>query len=176
VKGSTIGMLVGAGAGIVGVGLISSALADIQAAHKTVPATPTALAATIPPSAKIKELSGGALLLGGIGLLLGSVVAKLSGAPTVHHALHAGEEEQDDEIDEDAAEERSSDIQSLLFRKSDGWTVKKAKAWAKSHDHRVGDVDVTDEMIHLRQYDPDKFQRFATKSFGRGISARIGFR
>lgn len=70
-------------------------------------------------------------------------------------------------------------IQSLLFsRKPVGsvgsWTVKTAKAWAKKHDKKYGNVDVTDDYIHLRQREPEEFQFLRTIEFGKGIKAHVG--
>jgi len=161
-KGSTIGMLVGVGAGVVGVGLVGSALSDIQTAAAKQPQAPQAL--TVSTSAKVKEVAGGALILGGIGLLLASAVKALSTGPR-----------ENPELEEPAAEEKTSDIQSLLFSKKAGWTVAKAKEWARSHKMKYGDVDETEQQVHLRQEDPEEFARFATKPFGRGIQARLGF-
>jgi hypothetical protein len=65
-------------------------------------------------------------------------------------------------------------VQSLLFRKDAGWTVSSAKAWAKKEGYRSGDVDETEEYIHLRQRDPSSMRVIRTKQFGDGISARVG--
>src|SRR5208337_820045 len=70
---------------------------------------------------------------------------------------------------------RSSNVQSLLFSRKYGWTPSKAKAWAKSHGYKTGSPDITDNQIHLTQAPASRFKRVATKPFGRGIQARIGF-
>jgi hypothetical protein len=67
----------------------------------------------------------------------------------------------------------SSEIQSLLFRRDAGWTVTRAKAWARSHGYKTSKVDVTDDHIRLRQHPPGG--RMRTKQFGRGISAVVRF-
>jgi hypothetical protein len=67
-------------------------------------------------------------------------------------------------------------VQSLLFSRHDGWTPSRARNWAKSHGYKYGDVDVTDNQIHLRQTGTGRYKRYATKSFGSGIQARLGFR
>lgn len=70
-------------------------------------------------------------------------------------------------------------VQTLLFlRKPAGgpWTVKTAKAWAKKHDKKYGNVDVTDDYIHLRQREPEEFQTnsMRTIEFGKDIKAVVG--
>jgi hypothetical protein len=65
------------------------------------------------------------------------------------------------------------DVQSLLFDREAGWTVSKAKAWAKSHGYRYGKVDVTDQYIRVRQFDPKGFKTKRTITFGRGIRAIV---
>jgi hypothetical protein len=68
-----------------------------------------------------------------------------------------------------------SHVQALLFLK-DRFTLAQAKAWARRHDLKASDVDVTDEYIHLRQDDPSKFQRIRTIPLGgRGVQARVGW-
>ena len=64
------------------------------------------------------------------------------------------------------------DVQSLLFSR-DTWTVSKAKAWAKSHGYRYGKVDVTDQYIRIRQFDPKGVKVKRTIPFGRGIRAVV---
>jgi len=63
--------------------------------------------------------------------------------------------------------------QSLLFDRSAGWTESKAKAWAKSHGYRYGKVDVTDQYIRIRQFDPKGFKVKRTVPFGKGIRAVV---
>ena len=63
--------------------------------------------------------------------------------------------------------------QSLLFSKSAGWSVGKAKAWAKSHGYKHGKVDVTDQYIRLRQFSPKGSKVERTITFGRGIRAVV---
>lgn len=67
----------------------------------------------------------------------------------------------------------ASTIQSLIFDK-DKFSLAQAKEWAKKHDFKMG-VDEKEDTYRLRQKDPGKFKRFATKSFGNGIKAVIGF-
>lgn len=50
------------------------------------------------------------------------------------------------------------EVQSLLFSRAEGWTTSKAKQWAKSHGYKHGKVDVTDQYIRLRQFDPEGSQ------------------
>jgi len=68
----------------------------------------------------------------------------------------------------------SSNVQSLIFDK-DHFSVDSAKAWAAKHDFNHGKVDTKENTIRLRQKSPGKFKRFATKTFGSGIKAVIGF-
>ena len=63
--------------------------------------------------------------------------------------------------------------QSLLFDRASGWTVEKAKAWAKKHGHKTNKVDVTDRYIRLRQIDPKGFTVKRTVPFGKGIRAVV---
>jgi hypothetical protein len=51
-----------------------------------------------------------------------------------------------------------TEIQSLLFPVK-LWTEARAKAWCKKNDFRMGDVDVTDNYIRLRQFEPERFAR-----------------
>ena len=64
-------------------------------------------------------------------------------------------------------------VQSLLFRRDEGWTARNAKRWAQSHGYRSGDVDVTDQYIHLRQFDPGSSTVKRTITLGRGIRAVV---
>jgi hypothetical protein len=66
-----------------------------------------------------------------------------------------------------------SNVQALLFSRRAGWTPSKAKSWARSHGYRTGDMDVTDNYVHLTQ--SRARGRVRTKSFGRGIRARLSF-
>lgn len=66
-----------------------------------------------------------------------------------------------------------SSIQSLIFDK-DKFSLERAKEWAKKHDFKTG-VDEKEGTYRLRQKSPGKFKRFATKEFGKGIKAVIGF-
>ena len=65
------------------------------------------------------------------------------------------------------------DIQSLLFSRADGWTAGKAKEWAKSHGYKHGKVDVTDQYVRLRQFDPKGLKVKRTITLGRGIRAVV---
>lgn len=68
---------------------------------------------------------------------------------------------------------KSAGVQSLLFNRSE-WTSAKATAWAKSHGYRYGKVDVTDQYIRIRQFDPKGSKVKRTIPFGsRGIRAVI---
>jgi hypothetical protein len=63
--------------------------------------------------------------------------------------------------------------QSVLFRRADGWTVEKAKQWAKKEGFKSDKVDVTDKYVRLRQLDPRGFTVKRTIPFGKGISAVV---
>lgn len=73
----------------------------------------------------------------------------------------------------EAARRPSMSAQSLLFDRSAGWTESKAKAWAKSHGYRYGKVDVTDQYVRIRQFDPKGSKVKRTIPFGRGIRAVV---
>ena len=73
-----------------------------------------------------------------------------------------------------------TEIQSLLFPVK-LWTETRAKAWAQKNDFRYGDVDVTDNYIRLRQFEPERFGRMRTKCLMRRggkcvIKAIVGVR
>jgi len=72
-----------------------------------------------------------------------------------------------------ARPEPSMSAQSLLFDRNVGWTASKATAWAKSHGYRYGKVDVTDQYVRIRQFDPKGFKVKRTIPFGRGIRAVV---
>jgi hypothetical protein len=63
--------------------------------------------------------------------------------------------------------------QSLLFDRSAGWTIEKAKEWAKKHGYKAGKVDVTDQYVRLRQLNPKGFTVKRTVPFGKGIRAVV---
>ena len=66
-------------------------------------------------------------------------------------------------------------IQTLIFAKS-VFTEAEAKAWAKKHDFKSGDVDETEDSFRLRQRDPGEFQKgsFRTITLTDGVKAVIG--
>jgi len=66
-------------------------------------------------------------------------------------------------------------VQTLLF-KTEKFDVAAAKAWAKENDFKYGDVDEKDNYIHLRQIEPDEFDKgsFRTIGFTDDIKAVIG--
>lgn len=66
----------------------------------------------------------------------------------------------------------STTVQSLVFDRS-SFDVEHAKAWAKAHDFRYGDVDVQPTTIRLRQKDPSRFRTFRTKGLTQGVQAVI---
>lgn len=67
---------------------------------------------------------------------------------------------------------RGTEVQSLLFQRP-MWTVARAKAWAKNARYRYGDVDVKENFIHLRQFDPVPGTAKRTVMFGKGLRAII---
>jgi len=72
---------------------------------------------------------------------------------------------------------QSTEVQSLLFDRSK-WTVSKAKAWLKSHDFKIPDVDTTNDYHRFRQGPSFQFKAgtFRTIAFGKssdGIKAVI---
>src|SRR5580692_10790152 len=74
---------------------------------------------------------------------------------------------------EDRRKRSAMQTQSLLFSRAEGWTVEKAKVWAKKHGHKSNKVDVTDQYVRLRQLDPKGFQVKRTVPFGKGIRAVV---
>lgn len=73
-----------------------------------------------------------------------------------------------------------TEIQSLLFPVK-LWTEARAKAWAAKNDFRMGDVDVTDNYIRLRQFEPSRFGTMRTKCLAKRkgrciIKAVVGIR
>ena len=72
-----------------------------------------------------------------------------------------------------ATEREHSSIQSLLFRRDEGWTARHAKQWAQKHGYRSGDVDVTDQYVHIRQFAPGNSTVKRTITLGRGIRAVV---
>lgn len=62
-----------------------------------------------------------------------------------------------------------SEFQSLLFDKQ--WTVPEAKVWAAEHGYKATDVDVKENYIHLRQFDPIEGTEKRTIELGQGIKA-----
>ena len=67
---------------------------------------------------------------------------------------------------------RGTEVQSLLFSRPQ-WTEGKAKAWAKEHAYKSGQVDITDNYVRLRQFDPIAGRQKRTITFGDGIKAII---
>lgn len=65
-----------------------------------------------------------------------------------------------------------SEVQSILFARP-AWTTARARAWAKKEGHHYGDVDVTDDYVRLRQFDPTTGRAKRTITFGKGIKAVI---
>lgn len=66
----------------------------------------------------------------------------------------------------------SSEIQTLLFDK-DKFTEEEAKSWAKSHGFHAGKVDITENKIRLRQFDPSECDpnTYGTKPITDGVQA-----
>jgi hypothetical protein len=77
-------------------------------------------------------------------------------------------------IPEDLGEKAtgSSEVQSLLFDK-EKFTEAEAKAWAGDHDFKHNKVDITENKIRLRQFDPSECEKdtFGTKSMADGVEA-----
>jgi hypothetical protein len=68
----------------------------------------------------------------------------------------------------------ASNVQSLIFDKAN-FSMEKAKEWASKHGFKTG-TDEKENTIRMRQKNPGKFKRFATKPFGNsGIKAVIGY-
>lgn len=67
---------------------------------------------------------------------------------------------------------KGTEVQSLLFSRPQ-WTESRAKDWARDHDYRYGNVDVTDNYVRLRQFDPVRGTQKRTITFGDGIKAVI---
>lgn len=67
---------------------------------------------------------------------------------------------------------RGTEVQSLLFSRP-RWTESAAKKWAREHLYRSGAVDVTDNYVRLRQFDPVPGTQKRTITSGDGIKAVI---
>lgn len=53
-------------------------------------------------------------------------------------------------------------VQSLIFKKTNGWTSAKARTWAHAHGFRSEKVDETVTSFRLRQRDPGRFSKIRT--------------
>ncbi len=72
-----------------------------------------------------------------------------------------------------AHEAKPTDVQTLIFSKKK-FTSEKAKAWAKSHGYKSGDVDTTGDSHRLRQREPGGMKGFHTIELTDGVKAVIG--
>jgi hypothetical protein len=126
--------------------------------------------AGVAPAAPSAMSTGTALLLAAGILLAGAGVAYVIHKPDVVAGL-LGPAREGGEARE--ASRHSMNVQSLLFKREDGWTESKAKRWAKTHGYRTSKVDVTDNYIRLRQREPRSGAVKRTKTFGRGIKAIV---
>ena len=77
-------------------------------------------------------------------------------------------------IDLDALlkKEGASEVQTLLFDK-EKFTEEEAKKWASDHDFKSSKVDITENKIRLRQFDPAECEKdsFGTKDMTDGVQA-----
>jgi hypothetical protein len=64
-------------------------------------------------------------------------------------------------------------IQSVLFPK-DKFTIQKARKWLRENDHKITKVDKTDNYLRFRQEDPDKFNKYRTKTLPNGVQFVLG--
>ena len=73
---------------------------------------------------------------------------------------------------EGTEEKGSSEVQTLLFDK-EKFTEAEAKKWASDHDFKSNKVDVTENKIRLRQFDPDECDddTYGTKEMADGVQA-----
>jgi len=69
--------------------------------------------------------------------------------------------------------EVATSVQTLIFSK-DKFTPKTAKKWAKNHNYKFGDVDITADSIRLRQQEPGEMKGFRTIDIRPGVQAVIG--
>lgn len=73
---------------------------------------------------------------------------------------------------------KRGDIQSLVFKRSKGWTPTTAREWAASHGYKSSNalMDVTPTEVRIRQEDPDKYSTIRAFDFSKaqGISATYG--
>lgn len=73
-----------------------------------------------------------------------------------------------------------TEIQSILFKRSKGWTPEKAEEWLQKHNKIIGKVDVTQNYLRYRQKPPSKkiYQTFRTSSLDKtkGISVVYGIK
>jgi hypothetical protein len=69
----------------------------------------------------------------------------------------------------------STVVQTLLFAKSEGWTVSSAKKWAKKHKYKSSKTDENDKTIRLRQIDPADIKQgsFRTIALAKGKKKNV---
>jgi ClpP class serine protease len=74
-----------------------------------------------------------------------------------------------------AQQQGRSEIQTLIFKKSNFPTRESATKWARDHDFRADKVDETENSWRLRQQDPGKYQTFRTgKPLSPGVTPVFG--
>lgn len=78
------------------------------------------------------------------------------------------------EIGKKLPENIKSEVQSVLFNVNN-WSIGEAKTWLKENNFTRLGVETTENKYRFRQFDPELFKRFATKSLDGGIQLVIGF-
>ena len=69
----------------------------------------------------------------------------------------------------------STDIHSIYFMTTDGWTTTTARAWLKAHGYKpIKKVHKMGNELRYRLIDPEVFSRFTTKVLPNGTHLVIG--
>ena len=68
-----------------------------------------------------------------------------------------------------------SQVQAVIFDNKH-WDTNSARKWLKEHDMKaIKRVHKTTTLLRYRIHDPDKFDRFTTRTTKKGMSLIIGF-
>lgn len=96
---------------------------------------------------------------------------------TIHDFMSEAKEHGDESLLEAQVQQRRgrSEIQTLIFKKSNFPTKQSAQKWARDHDFKSSPVVEKEETWHIRQENPDKYQTFRTgKPLAPGVTPVFG--